>query len=196
METATRRTSNPASNPDPITKSPGAHPVGAGVGAAVGGAAGIGGAVAAGAAIGSAAGPLGIAAGAAIGGIAGGLVGKGVAEGINPTTEDEYWREAYLTRPYVNPGTDYDEYAPAYQYGRESRRRYLTEQFEEVESTLSRDWDENRGKSKLKWDQARHAVRDGFERVPFSGEGTTRSAGSRDASDRAGSNDSDREQVS
>ena len=176
METTTRKTNNPAANPDPITKSPGAHPVGAGVGAAVGGAAGIGGAVAAGAAIGSAAGPLGIAAGAAIGGIAGGLVGKGVAEGINPTVEDQYWRQAYATRPYINPGTDYDEYAPAYQYGWESRRRYLTERFDEVESTLGRDWDQNRGKSKLKWDQARNAVRDAYER--------------------AGSNATDREQVS
>src|SRR5262245_15978955 len=57
-------------NRDPITGTPGAHPVGAGIGA-IGGAA-------AGAAIGTAAGPLGTVVGAAIGGVAGGLVGKGV----------------------------------------------------------------------------------------------------------------------
>ena len=59
------RTNDPAANPDPITKAPGAHPVGTGVGAALGGAAVGGGAaaIAAGAAAGSVAGPIGTIAG-------------------------------------------------------------------------------------------------------------------------------------
>ena len=68
--------SNPK-NLDPITKTPGAHPVGTGVGAT-------GGAVA-GAAIGSVAGPVGTVVGGVVGAIAGGLAGKEVAEKSNPT---------------------------------------------------------------------------------------------------------------
>lgn len=75
-------------NEDPITGEPGAHPVGAGLGAAAGGAA-------AGAAAGIVAGPVGTVAGAVIGGVAGGLAGKAIAEGIDPTTEEQYWRDEY-----------------------------------------------------------------------------------------------------
>src|SRR5262245_18132412 len=57
-------------NPDPITGTSGAHPIGT-----AGGAAGAG---AAGAAIGATGGPVGAMVGGAIGAIAGGLVGKGV----------------------------------------------------------------------------------------------------------------------
>ena len=67
-------------NRDPITGTPGAHPVGTGVGALAGGAA-------AGAAVGTVAGPVGTAIGAAVGAVAGGLAGKGVAEEIDPTVD-------------------------------------------------------------------------------------------------------------
>src|SRR6476646_3902934 len=138
-------------NRDPITDAPGAHPVGVGVGAA--------GAGAAGALIGSVAGPMGTAVGAVIGAVAGGLAGKGVAEAVNPTAEDAYWRENFSTRPYVEQGTAYDEYRPAYQYGWESRARYSGRKFDEVESDLSRDWDKAKGKSRLTWERAKAATR-------------------------------------
>jgi uncharacterized protein (TIGR02271 family) len=69
-----------SANRDPITGTPGAHPVGTGVGAVAGG-------VAAGAAVGTVAGPIGTAVGAAVGAVAGGLAGKGVAEEVDPTVE-------------------------------------------------------------------------------------------------------------
>src|SRR5215210_7591519 len=112
-------------NRDPITGAPGSHPVGTGVGAAAGGAAG--------AAIGSVVPGVGTAVGGAVGAVvgavAGGLAGKGVAEAIDPTTEDAYWRENYRNRPYVQPGTTYDEYAPAYRYGWEARTRHRGRRF-------------------------------------------------------------------
>ena len=163
--TDSKRTNDPAANPDPITKAPGSHPVGTGVGAAAGGAAGVGGAIAAGAALGTAVGPVGTAVGAAIGAVAGGLIGKGVAEGVNPTVEHEYWRENYTSRPYATPGTAYDEYAPAYQYGWEARGRYADKNFEDVENTLGQDWDRARGESQLNWEKAKHATRDAWDRV-------------------------------
>jgi hypothetical protein len=159
------RTNDPAMNPDPITKAPGSHPTGTGVGAAVGGVAAVGAAVAAGAAMGTVVGPVGTVVGAAVGAVAGGLVGKGVAESVNPTAEHEYWRKNYVTRPYVTSGTSYDQYAPAYQYGWESRGRHADRDYTEVESDLGRNWDKAKGKSSLKWDQANNAVRDGWEHV-------------------------------
>src|SRR6187397_403270 len=89
-------------NRDPITGTPGAHPVGTGVGAAGG--------AAAGAAIGAVGGPVGAAVGLVAGAVAGGLAGKGVAEKIDPTVEDAYWRENYSKRPYVETGATYDAY--------------------------------------------------------------------------------------
>jgi hypothetical protein len=159
------RTNDPAANPDPITKAPGAHPVGTGVGAAVGGAAGIGGAIAAGAMVGSVVGPVGTAAGAVVGAVAGGLIGKGVAEGVNPSVEHEYWQKNYNTRPYVKTGATYEQYGPAYQYGWESRGRYTGKKFDEVENNLASDWDRAKGESDLQWDQAKRPARDAWDRI-------------------------------
>ena len=151
----------PDANRDAITGAPGSHPVGTGIGAAAAGAAG--------AAIGSVIpGPgtaIGAAVGAVVGAVAGGLAGKGAAEAINPTAEDAYWRENYRNRPYVAQGTAYDEFAPAYRYGWESRSRYAGRKFDEVESDLGRDWEHSKGKTRLEWDRAKLAARDAWDRV-------------------------------
>jgi hypothetical protein len=155
----------PELNADLITKTPGSHPVGTGVGAAVGGAAGIGAVALAGAAIGSAAGPIGTVVGIALGAVAGGLIGKGTAEEINPTIEEAYWREIFMTRPYATPGISYDDFGPAYQYGWESYARHDNKKFDDVEISLERDWDKAKSKSKLEWRQAKAASRDAWERI-------------------------------
>ena len=146
------------SNPDLITGAPGSHPIGTGIGAAGGG-------IAAGAAIGSFAGPVGTVIGAVVGAVAGGLAGKGVAEMIDPTGEDAHWQENYKTRPYYNPAVGYDEVAPAYRYGWESKARHEGKSFEEAEPDLRQDWDRRRGQSKLSWDKAKEPVRDAWSRV-------------------------------
>lgn len=145
-------------NRDPITGAPGAHPVGTGVGAAAGG-------LAAGAAAGSVAGPVGTVAGAAIGAVVGGLAGKGVAEMIDPTVEEAYWRENYVSRPYVTQGSTFDDYGPAYRYGVDNYSRYQGRKFDEVEPELGREWQRAKGKSSLEWERAKHAARDSWQRV-------------------------------
>lgn len=145
-------------NRDPITGAPGAHPVGTGLGAAAGG-------IATGAAVGAVAGPIGAIAGAVVGAVVGGLAGKGVAEMIDPTREDAYWRENYATRPYVTPGSSYDEYGPAYRYGVDKYPAHAGRRFDEVENTLRDDWTKARGTSTLSWDQARNATRDSWDRL-------------------------------
>lgn len=149
---------NPASNPDPITGAPGAHPVGTGIGAALGGAA-------AGAAVGTVAGPVGTLIGAAVGAVAGGLAGKGVAESIDPTVDDTYWRENYSSRSYVMPGATYDDYGPAYGFGTEAASRNPGRSFDDAELELSRQWTSRNGTSSLAWDDAKVAAREAWERT-------------------------------
>ena len=144
-------------NRDPISGTPGAHPVGVGAGATGGGLAG----AAVGAAVG---GPIGVVVGGAIGAVAGGIVGKGAAEAVNPTAEDAYWRENYKTRPYVM-GEAYDVYQPAYRYGWEAQRRYEGKPFDTVEPELQADWEKQPHAKKLSWAKARQATLDAWHRV-------------------------------
>lgn len=147
-------------NADPITGTPGAHPVGVGVGAVGGGATGaaIGGVVG---------GPIGAGVGAVIGAVAGGLAGKGVAEAIDPTVEHEYWRGEYSKRPYATKGAKYEQYAPAYQYGWESfaGHREDPQSFDAIEPELRTGWERRRENEKMKWDDAKPATRDAWERL-------------------------------
>ena len=148
---------DPATNPDPLTGEPGAHPIGTGVGAAGG--------AATGAAIGAIGGPIGAAIGGVVGAVAGGLAGKGVAEAVNPTREEAYWRENYRTRPYVR-GASYETYRDAYRYGWEARAHYpRTQRFNDVETNLQGGWDKARGSSTLEWNDAKHATRDAWDRL-------------------------------
>jgi hypothetical protein len=142
------------------------HPVATGVGAAVGGVAGgVMGGAAAGAAAGGVTGPVGAAIGAAAGAIAGGLMGAGAGKAMNPEAEDAYWRTNYSSRPYVQSGSSYDDYGPAYRYGAESYGRYQGRSFDELDSDLERGWSTARGRSSLEWQNAKHAARDAWQRV-------------------------------
>jgi len=80
------------------------------------------------------------------------------------TTEDQYWRTNYASRPYAATSVSYDEYAPAYRYGYDTRRRYQGQRFDDLEQDLARDWPHMRDSSKLTWEQARPAVRDSWDR--------------------------------
>jgi uncharacterized protein YcfJ len=157
-------------NRDPITKTPGAHPVGTGVGAAAGGAAGIAAGAAASAATGVATGtvmggPVGAAVGLVAGAVAGGLAGKAVAEKIDPTKEEQFWRESFRNEPYYDKSFTYDDYSPAYRTGYEGFNRYGSKPFDEIETELQQEYTTNRGQSRLEWDQARPATRAAWDRV-------------------------------
>ncbi|MDX2239152.1 MAG: YsnF/AvaK domain-containing protein [Leptolyngbyaceae cyanobacterium bins.302] len=148
------------SNPDPITGEPGAHPVGTGLGAAGAGAVGavVGGAVG---------GPVGAVVGSVVGGVVGGLAGKGAAERVNPTIEEEYWRNHYSSRPYVDKKEKYEDYHPAYRTGYEGYGRYgiTGRTYDEVEPDLQRDYETHRGGAGLAWEKAKHATKDAWNRV-------------------------------
>lgn len=159
QEMATKKQQSVDSNPDPITGTPGAHPVATGVGTALGGAG-------AGLAAGAIGGPVGAVAGAVVGGVAGGLAGSAIGEEIDPSAEDAYWRENYPRRPYYADEFAYDDISPAYRYGWESRSRFAGQSFEDAEDSLRSGWNETEHDVRLGWDQARHAVRDAWDHVP------------------------------
>ena len=144
-------------NPDPITGTPGSHPVGTGIGAAAGGAA-------AGAAIGTVAGPVGTLAGAAVGAIVGGLAGKGVAESINPTAEAEYWRAQHATQPYAR-GRSYDDFDPAYRVGYENYAELGAggASFEQAEPELRKRYQSKN--HKIAWDDVSPASKAAWLRI-------------------------------
>jgi uncharacterized protein (TIGR02284 family) len=143
-------------NRDPITGAPGAHPVGSGVGASIGGTIG--------AVVGSPAGPAGVVAGAALGGVVGGLVGKGAAEAVNPTTELEYWRGAFPSRPYAT-GRRYEDFEPVYLTTIDTYNASPGRSFDDVEPSIKGAWERRRGMATLQWENVREASRDSWDRL-------------------------------
>jgi len=150
-------------NLDPISKEPGAHPVGTGLGAAAGGAA-------AGAAAGALGGPVGAVVGAVVGAIAGGLGGKAAAEAINPTAEEAYWQSSYEKEPYYQQGRAYEDYAPAYRMGMSGRSEYGGS-FADAEPNMATNWESRRESSTLSWPEASAASRAAWDRVESQGQG-------------------------
>ncbi|MES2568436.1 MAG: DUF2934 domain-containing protein [Verrucomicrobiota bacterium] len=159
MENAiSTRTETVNRNEDPITHEPGAHPVSTGVGAVGGGVTG--------ATIGMAvSGPVGGAIGAVIGAIVGGWGGSAVGEAIDPTLEEEYWRDKHSSQPHATQETEYASFEPAYRVGYEGYDRHGggSKSFEEVESNLRGEYES--GGARLEWAQARDAAHAAWTRV-------------------------------
>lgn len=83
---------------------------------------------------------------------------------IDAAEEDAYWREHYLSRPYVTPGAAYSDYRDAYRYGWESRSAYDSS-WDDVSDKLERGWEKAKKESRLAWADAKQAVRDAWHRV-------------------------------
>jgi uncharacterized protein (TIGR02271 family) len=67
---------------------------------------------------------------------------------------------------YASQGGSYDDYAPAYQYGTESRSKYQGRNFDDVENDLRSDWDTRYGKGGASsWEQFKAAVRHGWDKI-------------------------------
>jgi hypothetical protein len=161
-------------HPDPMADAANAPGGGSDVSNAAGGAA-------AGAIAGTVvAGPVGTVIGAALGAIAGGITGSSSAEAIDPAQEEAYWREHFVHRPYVENGSSFDDYGPAFGYGVSAHTQYAGRSFDSIETDLSHGWNAARGASKLDWDRARNATRDAWDRVSDAGGGAIVGASDRD----------------
>ncbi len=145
-------------NRDPLSGTPGAHPLGTGAGAASGGVAG----AAVGMVVG---GPVGSMIGAAVGAIAGGLSGKSAAEAVNPTAEETYWRETYIREPYYLAGKPYEYYAPAFRAGWEGRVRFDGRTFAHAEPDLTAAYLRTKSEIDPSWADVRPAAEAAWNRV-------------------------------
>lgn len=83
---------------------------------------------------------------------------------INPTAEEAYWREAYRREPYYRADRNYEDYGPAYRVGYTGPMR-REGAFEALEGELEGDFQRVRGRSRLRWEEAREAARAAWKRV-------------------------------
>jgi len=145
-------------NRDPLTGTPGAHPLGTTAGATSGAVAG----AVAGMAVG---GPVGSVIGIAVGAVAGGLAGKSAAEAANPTAEELFWRETYIREPYYVKGKTFEYYAPGFRAGWEGRVRHDGRTFEAAEPELKVNYDLAKSELDPSWQDVRPAARAAWNRV-------------------------------
>lgn len=86
---------------------------------------------------------------------------------------NDHWRESYVTRPYYQeasldtPDLDYDrDFSKAYELGSRARSEHdRNTQFEDVEGNLKESWEELKAESRLKWKQAKQAIKDAWDKI-------------------------------
>ncbi len=83
----------------------------------------------------------------------------------NWTTENKYWRDNFVSRPYYKNNMDYSQYEPAYRYGTDLYAKYPNKRYDELDQkTLRSDWERMNG-ADLSWDRANLAARDAYEHM-------------------------------
>ena len=83
---------------------------------------------------------------------------------INPTAEEAYWRQAFQREPYYRAEFSYEDYGPAYRVGYTAPVRRHGE-FDQLETELAGDFQQVRGRSRLRWEDAREAARAAWRRA-------------------------------
>jgi hypothetical protein len=80
--------------------------------------------------------------------------------------DDDYYRSDWDTN-YAALGGAYDDYAPAYRYGSESRSKFANRNWDEVETDLRSDWDSryNTSGEPSTWEKFKAAVRHGWDKI-------------------------------
>ena len=91
------------------------------------------------------------------------IPGRVPEDGVQRQAVSTYWRERFTREPYYDNGQFFEDYEPAYQIGHAARAQDMIRAYEEVERELESHWDADHGKSRLNWQQARTAVRRGWE---------------------------------
>lgn len=88
-----------------------------------------------------------------------------VAAMPDPTLEAAYWRENYAARPYVQQGSSFDDYGPAYAFAVSAYGRHPGQSFDEAEPAMAGEWTTDRGASALSWEHAKQAASDAWQRL-------------------------------
>lgn len=108
------------------------------------------------------------------------IPGRVPDDGDQRQVVSNYWRERFSSEPYYDKNHFFEDYEPAYQLGHSSRADEIARAYEVVEAELESRWAQEHGKSKLTWQQAREAVRRGWEEATSVGS----SSNTRDPRDR------------
>jgi hypothetical protein len=93
------------------------------------------------------------------------------SEDAKMTTENriekfnEHWQKQYKKEPYYDAKYTWDDFDPAYRYAYDSQQRHATRHFADVEDQLAAGWDRAKGKSRLAWNDAKAAVRSGWDSI-------------------------------
>jgi hypothetical protein len=80
--------------------------------------------------------------------------------------DDNFWRQNYSSRRYIEKGANYDDYQYAYQTGHEGYDRYPGKSFDEAENLLKQDYVallSQKSGTGLAWEQVKDAVRDAWD---------------------------------
>ena len=82
-------------------------------------------------------------------------------------SEENYWRNAWNSRPYATADRSFEQYRPGYRYGYESANRMKGKNWSDAENDLRSGWDryEHRGESGSTWEQIKDSVKDAWDRV-------------------------------
>ena len=84
--------------------------------------------------------------------------------GLSARVEDLYWAGNYWKESFFRADYDYEDYAPAFCVGYSGCAQYGG-RFEDSEASLSANFLRIKGDSRLTWEEARAAIRAGWERV-------------------------------
>jgi hypothetical protein len=100
----------------------------------------------------------GIAAGAMAGALAG-------ASSVNSAEEHAFWQQHFRDLAPYQAAADYDQIAPAFEFGWQRRQQHRDMTFETDEGALRADWQSQPAAQRLPWDMAREAVKAAWERI-------------------------------
>jgi hypothetical protein len=84
---------------------------------------------------------------------------------LSSSDYNRYFEENFENSRFFRSGSEWQDYEPAYRYGYESYDRYRGRSFDEVEPDLAQSWNTTHRGSKLGWQEAKEAVRDGWHHL-------------------------------
>nr|WP_314542911.1 general stress protein [uncultured Massilia sp.] len=91
--------------------------------------------------------------------------GENAAVDMGGLDDDDYYRNDW-NQNYSSLGGSYDDYAPAYRYGSESRSKYSGRNWDDIESDLRSDWDSRyAGSGASTWEKFKAAVKRGWDKI-------------------------------
>ncbi|NZA26188.1 hypothetical protein H0E84_07295 [Luteimonas sp. SJ-92] len=103
-------------------------------------------------------GPPGLVIGVVAGTAAGALIGHRASEAADHRGNIGHFEQIYRQTRYYVADMEWRDYEPAYRLGLDSYRTHGGQPLEDVEAALGARWLNQRGESRLNWEQARDAV--------------------------------------